>query len=204
MLKDDVKALARGPAPVEGHDGADLLQVNGHIEPEIARVQNGQTYLQSTQLFRGTGHEPIFLEVPSEEIGALSRPIVGRAAATADLDRDGDPDLVISHLDSAPLVLRNDLVLPTGASSCTIHVVGPPDNPHGIGVMVTLRMNGVFSRQVVTRTRSYLGQSTASLVFPVTAGTKMINQISVKFGKDEELVLQNIPLQEEIFVPLPF
>jgi hypothetical protein len=32
----------------------DLLQVNGHIEPEIARVQEGQSYAQRAQLFRGT------------------------------------------------------------------------------------------------------------------------------------------------------
>lgn len=188
-------------ADLDGND--DLLQINGHIEPEIARIQSGQTYRQSAQLFRGTGKDPMFFEVPGDQIGALSKPIVGRSAVTSDLDRDGDPDLVVSHLDAVPLVLRNDLETSVSGDSITVHVDGPPGNLHAIGATVELRCNGVNYMQMVTPTRSYMGQSSLSLVFPLPAATTTITFISVTMPNQLEIRLSDVPVQDEIVIRVP-
>lgn len=178
----------------------DLLQVNGHLEPEIGRVQSGQDYRQRAQIFRNTGGEPLFLEVPAEQLGDLARPVVGRAAATADLDRDGDPDLVISHLDSVPLVLRNDLD-DTGMRNCRIRIKGPAGNPHGIGTMVTVYANGGF-RQMVARTRSYLAQSSPVLLFPVPAEDATLD-VLLELPDGRTIRHSEVPVQDEMTFRLP-
>lgn len=160
----------------------DLLQVNGHIEPEIGRVQEGQTYPQRAQLFRGTGDRPMFLEVPAEQLGDLSEPIVGRAAAHSDLDGDGDIDLVISRVDEVPLIMRNDLVLPEGRKAVKIRLVGAGKNPdaYGAKVRVEYRMGGSKQEWMVSPTRSYMSQSDVVHVVPVDA-MKTIASIQVWF-----------------------
>ena len=91
----------------------DLFQTNGHLEDEINQVQSSQHYHQPAQLFWNSGPEArsCFVEVPSDMTGDLALKIVGRAAAYADIDADGDLDILLTQSGDRPLLLRNDLDL---------------------------------------------------------------------------------------------
>ena len=68
---------------------------------------------------------------------------LSRALVPADLDRDGDLDLVIANLDGPPQVLRNLTVdgadpAPTGANWLQIRAVDPRLNREAIGARITV------------------------------------------------------------------
>ncbi len=145
----------------------DLLTANGHLEQEISKIQQSQTYAQPAQLFWNAGERSggCFVTVPPEKAGTdLFKPIVGRGSAFADIDGDGDLDVVLTQVGGPPLLLRNDQHL--GHHWIRLKLVGTRSNRDGIGAWIKVRVGGhTLSRQVMP-TRSYLSQSE----LPVTIG----------------------------------
>jgi tetratricopeptide (TPR) repeat protein len=137
----------------------DLVQTNGHLEETIQSVQPNQTYAQRGQFFwnRGGTGPRVFAELPADSIGDLAKPIVGRSLASADIDGDGDLDLVITAAGGPPRLLRNDQ---SGSKHwLRVKLAGPAGNPHGIGALIELRTAGVTQRRALMPTRSYLAQT---------------------------------------------
>lgn len=143
----------------------DMLQANGHLEDEINEVQPSQKYRQPAQLFWNSGGEGggRFAMAPEDQVGDLSKPIVGRGAGYGDLDGDGDLDVVLTQTGGKPLILRNDQDL--GNNWVRFKLRGKPGNPEAVGARVDLTINGVTQRQTVMPTRSYLSHVTPWLTF---------------------------------------
>jgi hypothetical protein len=144
----------------------DLLSSNGHLEQEINQVQQSQSYAQPAQLFwnAGAAKQTGFVEVPPEAAGPdLFQPIVGRGSAYADIDLDGDLDVILAQTGGAPLLLRNDQQ--TGNHWLRITLQGTSANANALGAVVRLTANGVTQSRTITPTRSYLSQSELPLTF---------------------------------------
>jgi hypothetical protein len=143
----------------------DLLTANGHLEEEISKIQKSQSYAQPAQLFWNTGGRSRFVTVPPEKCGKdLFQPIVGRGSAFADIDGDGDLDVVLTQAGGAPLLLRNDQEL--HHHWFRLKLVGTKSNRDAIGAWIKVRVNGETLWRQVMPTRSYLSQSE----LPVTLG----------------------------------
>ena len=145
----------------------DLLTANGHLEEEISKIQKSQTYKQAAQLFWNAGNQSggCYVAATADKAGAdLFEPIVGRGSAFADIDSDGDLDVVFTQVGGPPLLLRNEQTL--GHHWIRLKLVGTKSNRDAIGAWVTVHVKGqALSRQVMP-SRSYLSQSE----LPVTIG----------------------------------
>jgi hypothetical protein len=145
----------------------DLFAANGHLEAEINRVQPSQFYEQPPQLFWNAGPEygTEFCPLGPEQCGPdLFRPLVGRGAAYADIDNDGDQDILIVASGQPPRLLRNDQQ--TGQRWLRFRLEGSHSNRDAIGAWIEVQAGGRTLRQQVMPTRSYLSQ----VELPVTFG----------------------------------
>lgn len=141
----------------------DFLNVNGHLESEISTLQTSQTYRQPAQLFRNQAGNG-FRSVTQEQVGSdLLEPIVGRGAASADFDQDGDVDLVLTQIDGSPLLLRNDR--PRDNRWIGFRLIGTESNRDALGTSVLFKNGDVIQTRIVTPTRGYLSQSDTTLIF---------------------------------------
>jgi len=152
----------------------DLFHANGHIEDEINKVQASQQYAQPMQLFWNCGDRcpQVFVEVPPAARGALAQAIVGRGATYADLDGDGDLDLVVTQIGGPALVLRNDQA--HGNHWLRVRLEGSGMvNRDAIGTWVEVTAGGVTRREQVMPTRGYLSQVERTLTFGLGSATRV-------------------------------
>jgi hypothetical protein len=128
------------------HDGdEDMLSVNGHVYPQATRASMDSEYAQP----------PLLMERRGQRFAAVSQagawkmePHVGRTVVFADLDRDGDVDVVIAGLNEPLRVLRNDH---DGADDWLIVEVRDTragvGNRHAVGAMIEVTAQGATQRR---------------------------------------------------------
>jgi hypothetical protein len=141
----------------------DILAINGHVSDDISVVQPTLKYAQPPHLFRNLGKNK-FEEVTGKVGSALQKPVVGRGAAYADFDNDGDLDLLITANNGPARLLRND----NGNQNDMLRVktVGTRSNRDGIGAKVTVTTaKGIRLFGMVKTGSSYLSQSELPLTF---------------------------------------
>lgn len=141
----------------------DLFQANGHLESEINRVHPSQTYAQPAQLFWNCGDACPQRFQLLDNTADLRQPLVGRGAAYADIDGDGDLDLAILQNGRPAVLLRNDQQ--TGHHWLRLKLVGSAANRDAIGAEVEVRVGEVVQRRAVMPGRGYISQVELPLTF---------------------------------------
>lgn len=140
----------------------DILAANGHIEPDINRIQPKVAYKEAPLLFRNQGHG--HFENVSGTVGPdFRKPVVARGAAYADFDHDGDLDVLISTNDGPSVLLKNE-----GGNRnnwLSVRLNGTKSNRSGLGAIV--RVDSALGKQwkAVHSGSSYCSQSDLVLTF---------------------------------------
>ncbi len=143
----------------------DIFIANGHVENDIAAVQQRVTYRQSPHLFRNLGGGR-FADVTSESPD-LARPMVARGAAFADMDGDGDLDLAVSENGGPGRLFRNEGGDANGWVGFRLR--GSDSNRDAIGAKITLMIETAGGSRAETRfvkgATGYASQNQLAVVF---------------------------------------
>ncbi|MEM6456399.1 MAG: CRTAC1 family protein [Acidobacteriota bacterium] len=150
---------------MENDGDLDVAVANGHAVDNIEIFEAGLQYAQPNQLFENAG-DGRFREAAAVAGAAWSEAHVSRGLAIGDYDDDGRLDVLFTHTNDAPQVLRN--VGPTG-HWVGVRLVGPAKNPLAIGARATLDVGGKTLRREVRSGGSFLAQSDLRLHFGLGA-----------------------------------
>ncbi len=165
----------------------DLLQANGHLDADINIVQPSQTYAQPAQLFWNCGAACRNRFVPVTDSGDLATPMVGRGSAYADIDNDGDLDVVITQNGRRAILFRNEQAL--GHHWLRLRLSGTRSNRNAIGARVEMSVDGVIQRRMVMPTRSYLSQSELPVTFGLGSGS-MPEELHISWPDGEQQTIR--------------
>ena len=153
----------------------DLLFGNGHLDPEIETVQPNVRYAQPTQLFRNVGGR--FEDVTASAGGDLATPRVARGAAHADLDGDGDHDLVLTTNGGPAAVFENRAA---SGHWLGVDLEGTAGNRDGIGAVVEIKTGDVTQSWLVRTGGSYMSQSQLYPTFGLGEATR-VDEVVVRW-----------------------
>jgi hypothetical protein len=138
----------------------DMFVANGHIEPDIGRIQQQVAYAQLPLVFHNEGYDK-FQEV-GKPLG-FTRRLVARGAAYADIDNDGAPDILVTNNGGPAYLFHN--VGGSRNNSIRIKTIGTRSNRDGIGAQVRVTSGGSINWQTVHSGSSYCSQSELRLTF---------------------------------------
>lgn len=166
------------------HDGdLDLFVANGHIYPELrARPEIGEPYEQANQFFRNDGSGRFSTELVPGPLRS------SRGAALADLDGDGDSDIVVTNID-APVEM---LLAGTAPPAVRLRFVGTESNRDGLNARV--RATGSAGRALVRELRGsdgFLGSNELVVVLGL-GEARRFSEIRVRWPSGAETVLLDV------------
>lgn len=172
----------------------DILSANGHLEDEISKLQASQTYAQPPKLYWNCGLDQSSEIVPlsAEKLGKdFVQPMVGRGASYADIDGDGDLDVLLTASRGPARLLRNDQKL--GHHWLRLKLVGSGSNPEAIGAWVEVHVGDQVMQRQVMPTRSYLSQTELPVTFGLGKADKP-DKVIIRWpnGKRQEVARPEI------------
>jgi len=170
----------------------DLFQTNGHVENEINKVQSAQNYAQKSQLFWNCGNDCERTFVAIEEAGDITQlNLVGRAAAYADVDNDGDYDVVVTQVGEKARLFINQGIQDNNKNNWI--GIELKSNQATIGAKITVITENSTQVFNYSPTKSYLSQMQIGQIIGI--GDDKITKIMINYINGEkqitEFVLNN-------------
>ena len=181
------------------NDGdVDIYVANGHIENNVRLYFPNLTYAQTDLLYenQGTG----FLDVSAESGAPFKISAVGRGAAVADYDNDGDLDIALSNSGGHAVLLRNE-----GGNRnhwIAIQARGRESNSFGLGAGVRIETEQGTQVGQVNNVASYLSANDLRVHFGL-GRQRQVKSVEVLWPSGSKQVLSNVPVNRILEVTEP-
>lgn len=157
-------------ADLDGDGWLDIIATNGHVDRHSSR---GDPDRMPPQVFHNAGGQS-FSEAPAHQLGPFFQtPQLGRGLAVVDWNRDGAPDVVISHL-HAPLALLTNRSRNTSSETRRLFVKligsGKAVSRDPTGAVVRVSASGVEQIRLQTAGDGFLVTNERFHTFSLPAG----------------------------------
>jgi len=165
----------------------DIVMANGHVYPEVDKHNLSTRYRQCPSYFLNlqTGR--------FKDVGAISGPAfqhaeAGRGLAVGDLNNDGFIDIVISNLDSRPVIIRN----PGGAGHwLMLKLKGTISNRDAVGARVTAKTGPLTQIREVKSGGSYQSHSDFRVHFGL-GRVAVVDEVTIRWPTGRTQTLKRI------------
>lgn len=124
------------------------------------------------------------------------------SVAFADLDNDGDPDLIVNNVDGEALIYRNVAREKQLGNYLKIDFEGTPKNRMGIGSGVTLWNDGKMQMAELTLSRGYQSSVEPILYFGL-ARHEMIDSLCVEWPDGKVQYLRQVKANQKLTLRYP-
>ncbi len=180
----------------------DLVVANGHIYPQIDKHPElvgtfAQRSLYAENL--GDGKTPLFRDATADAGPGFEMLRSSRGLAAGDYDNDGDLDLVLTNLDAAPRLLRNE-----GSVNSWLTVV--PESRRGaigpIGTTVTITVGGTKQMRDIASGDSYLSTHDPRPHFGLGAAST-VDEVDVRWPDGSHTILKSVPARQMLKIEQP-
>ena len=161
----------------------DIIQVNGHVYPQVDAYNFGETFKNPRLVYRnlGNGH---FQDVSSLMGPGISERFSSRGAAFGDYDNNGCMDVLVLNMNDLPSLLRN--VGGNKQNWIKIKLVGTICNRTAIGARVRVTTGKHTQMDEVQSGTSVMSQNDLRLHFGL-GKVKTVDTIEVKWPTTQKI-----------------
>jgi hypothetical protein len=167
----------------------DLFLVNGHVYPEIDRLNIDIRYRNQPILYRNLGNGR-FADLSQHAGPALLEQHASRGAAFGDIDNDGQLEVLVNNQNEPASLLKLDGRSPNHWA--ILKLTGKVPNSSAIGARVTLVAGGKSYKNEVRSGGSYLSQNDLRLHFGLSQAPG-IDRVEIQWPGGCRQTLKNLP-----------
>ena len=166
----------------------DLLVVNGHVFPEIDRLNTDIHFRDRAILYRNTG-KGTFEDISEDAGPAVAARHSARGLATGDIDNDGTLEVLVNNQNEPPSLWKQ--TRPGAGHWLLVKLTGTKSNRSAIGAQVVVVTGAHRQTDEVRSGGSYLSQSDLRLHFGLGAAASA-DQIEVRWPSGKRTLLKNV------------
>jgi len=166
------------------NDGwSDIVQVNGHVYPEIDKYNFGEAFKNPRLVYKNLGNGR-FKDVSSEMGAGITAHYSSRGAAFGDYDNDGGMDILILNMNELPSLLHN--VGGKKQNWIKLKLVGTKCNRTAIGARARVITGKHIQMDEVSSGGSVMSQNDLRLHFGL-GNIETIDAIEIKWPTTQKI-----------------
>jgi len=161
----------------------DIVQINGHVYPEIDKYNFGETFKNPRLVYKNLGNRT-FKDVSAEMGQGITARHSSRGAAFGDYDNDGAMDVLILNMNEPPSLLHN-----VGGSKqnwIKLKLIGTKCNRTAIGARARVITGKHIQMAEVQSGASVMSQNDLRLHFGLGA-SKTVDAIEIKWPTTQKI-----------------
>jgi len=166
----------------------DLLVVNGHVFPEIDRLNTDIHFRDRAILYHNTG-KGTFEDISEDAGPAIIARHSARGLAVGDIDNDGTLEVLVNNQNEPPSLWKQTRRPP--GHWLFVKLTGTKSNRSAIGAQVVVITGGHRQTDEVRSGGSYLSQSDLRLHFGLGAAASA-DQVEVRWPSGKRTVLKDV------------